>query len=166
MTNTRTPSAAMLDRRAFIALSAAATSALCAAGLAGCENDLAEAPAEDGGALDGGAWLPVVCWAHCGGKCGLKALVKDGAVIRLKTDDAHEDTQDYPQHRACLRGRARRMDVFSADRIKYPMKRKHWQPGGGDASHGNLRGIDEWERISWDEALDTIAGEITRIKET
>ena len=165
MTELRTPSAITLDRRSFIALSAAATSALCAASLAGCENDLAEAPAENGTASQDETWLPVVCWAHCGGKCGLKALVKDGAVIRLKTDDTHEDDQDYPQHRACLRGRARRMDVFSADRIKYPMKRKHWQPGGGENSHGDMRGVDEWERIGWDEALDYVADEIARIKE-
>ena len=46
------------------------------------------------------------------------------------------------------------------------MKRKHWQPGGGDNVNGDLRGIDEWERISWDEALDMVADGITRIKET
>ena len=34
------------------------------------------------------------------------------------------------------------------------MKRKSWQPGGGENAHGELRGKDEWERIGWDEALD------------
>ena len=42
--------------------------------------------------------------------------------------------------------------MFSKDRVRFPMKRKHWQPGGGDNVNGDLRGIDEWERISWDEA--------------
>lgn len=49
------------------------------------------------------------------------------------------------------------------ERLKYPMKRKHWQPGGGDNVNGDLRGEDEWERISWDEALDLVAQEMTRI---
>jgi anaerobic dimethyl sulfoxide reductase subunit A len=112
-----------------------------------------------------GEWIPVGCWAHCGSKCYLKAYVVDNTVIRLQTDDTHEDSQEFPQRRACVRGRSRRMDVFSADRIKYPMKRKSWQPGGGENAHGELRGTDEWERISWEEALDTIAKEITRIKD-
>ena len=46
------------------------------------------------------------------------------------------------------------------------MKRKNWQPGGGEAAHGELRGKDEWERISWDEALDLAATEVKRIVDT
>lgn len=79
-------------------------------------------------------WKPVVCWAHCGGKCGLKAYVKDGTVLRLKTDDTHDDSFNHPQHRACLRGRSRKFDVFSKDRVRFPMKRKHWQPGAAITS--------------------------------
>ena len=45
------------------------------------------------------------------------------------------------------------------------MKRKSWQPGGGEATHGELRGKDEWERVSWDEALDLVAQGLTRAKE-
>ena len=29
------------------------------------------------------------------------ALVKDGVVLRQKTDDSHPDSPDYPQQRAC-----------------------------------------------------------------
>ena len=47
--------------------------------------------------------------------------------------------------------------IYSPSRIKYPMKRKGWQPGGGENSNGQMRGKDEWERISWDEALDLCA---------
>ena len=46
------------------------------------------------------------------------------------------------------------------------MKRKNWQPGGGDNSNGEMRGKDEWERISWDEALTYVADEMQRIKDT
>src|SRR5690606_17266984 len=58
--------------------------------------------------------------------------------------------------------RSQRKQVFAADRLKYPMIRKHWEPGGGKKE---LRGRDEWVRISWEEALDIAASEIKRIKE-
>jgi anaerobic dimethyl sulfoxide reductase subunit A len=109
-----------------------------------------------------GKWIPVVCWHDCGGRCALKAWVVDNKVLRLKSDDTHEDSPDYPQQRACVRGRSQRMQVFAPDRLKYPMRRKHWAPGGGDKS---LRGKDEWIRISWDEALDIVVNELKRIKE-
>ena len=57
-----------------------------------------------------------------------------------------------------------RMRVYSENRIKYPMKRKHFDPNG--ERHPELRGKDEYVRISWDEALDLVAGEIKRIRET
>jgi len=41
------------------------------------------------------------------------------------------------------------------------MKRKNWEPGGGKKE---LRGVDEWVRISWDEALDIVASELKRIQ--
>ena len=46
------------------------------------------------------------------------------------------------------------------------MKRKHWQPGGGENVHGELRGKDEWERITWDEAIEISAAELKRIADT
>ena len=108
-----------------------------------------------------GVWKTAACWHNCGSRCLNKVLVKDGVVIRQKTDDTHTDSPDYPQQRGCLRGRSQRRQVFNADRLKYPMKRKNWAPGGGKKE---LRGKDEWVRISWDEALDHIASEIKRIK--
>lgn len=107
-----------------------------------------------------GVWKTAACWHNCGSRCLNKVLVKDGVVIRQKTDDTHPDSPDFPQQRGCLRGRSQRHQVFSADRLKYPMKRKHWKPGGGKKE---LRGRDEWVRISWDEALDAVASEIKRI---
>ena len=45
-------------------------------------------------------------------------------MVRQKTDDSHADSFDCPQQRGCLRGRSLRQQVYNADRIKYPMKRK------------------------------------------
>lgn len=109
-----------------------------------------------------GKWITAACWHNCGGRCLNKAYVVDGIVLRQKTDDTHPDSPDFPQQRACARGRAQREQVFGKDRLRYPMKRKNWAPAGGKKE---LRGRDEWVRISWDEALDIVAGEIKSIKE-
>ena len=164
---------ATLSRRGFVGASTAAAAAL----VAGCapETQLG-ASGGDGAAASSalwkvdadldesqqGEWVPVPCWHSCGGKCLLKAYVVDGVVTRVKTDDVYEDTLETFQNRACPRGRSQRATVFGADRLKYPMKRKNWQPGG-DSINGHLRGEDEWERISWDEALDMVASEMRRI---
>ncbi len=112
---------------------------------------------------DEGTWIPCNCWADCGSKGFNKVLVKDGKAVRMGTDETHPDSPNCPQLRSCARGRSLRGMVFGADRIKYPMKRKGWQPGGGENSNGQMRGRDEWERISWDEAYRYIADEIERI---
>ena len=152
-----------LSRRGFVRASAVAAATLAAAGgLSACANTVQEAGTEQGVTEE--KWVPVACWHGCSTRmCVNKALVKDGVVIRQKSDDTHEDTVERPQHRGCLRGRSQRKQVFGADRLKYPMKRKHWEPlTGGDKS---LRGKDEWERITWDEALDYVAAELKNVIE-
>ena len=52
--------------------------------------------------------------------------------------------------------------VYSPDRLLYPMKRVDFDPKG--ERNCENRGISGYERISWDEALDIVAGEITRVK--
>lgn len=146
-----------LSRRKFIKASTAAAASLS---LVGCGNTLTTANAGKV-ANPEGTWVTAACWHNCGGRCLNKALVVDGVVVRQKTDDTHPDSPDYPQQRACIRGRSQRQQVFGADRLKYPMRRKNWAPGGGKKE---LRGKDEWVRISWDEALDAISSEIKRIK--
>lgn len=148
-----------LSRRKFLMASAAGAASLT---LPGCSSNSLIDVGADASAINGeGQWVSAACWHNCGGRCLNKAFVVDGVVVRQKTDDTHEDSPDYPQQRGCHRGRSQRHHVFGADRIKYPMKRKNWEPGGGNKE---LRGIDEWERISWEEALDLVAGELKRIK--
>lgn len=88
------------------------------------------------------------CCHDCGGRCTLKAHVKDGKIIRFETDNG-----EGPQLRACLRGRAYRQKVYHPDRLKYPMRRI------------GERGEGRFERISWDEALDIVANKMKEIKE-
>ncbi len=149
-----------LTRRSFLKWSAAlgGTAALAGGlsyGLKAAEKAAAQAE---------GKWTPVACWHNCGGRCANYAFVQDGVVIRQKTDDTHPDSPNFPQQRGCARGRSQRRQVFGADRLKYPMKRAHFEPGGGGDK--SLRGRDEWVRISWDEALDLVAAELRRIYDT
>lgn len=109
-----------------------------------------------------GEWITAACWHNCGGRCLLKAQVVDGVVKRIRSDDFSEENENMTQLRACTRGYSKRQQVLGADRLKYPMKRKNWEPGGGNRE---LRGKDEWVRISWEEALDIVASETKRIKE-
>ena len=177
MTASEKISGASVSRRSFVGAAAAACTLLAA----GCapQSQLSETGGKDDAEqhaestlpadLDeskNGEWVPVPCWMSCGGKCLLKAHVVDGIVTRIKTDDVYEDTIETFQNRGCPRGRSQRKHIFGADRLKYPMKRKNWQPGGGDNINGDLRGKDEWERISWDEAYDLIATEMKRIYDT
>jgi len=156
LTKTLTESA--LSRRSFLKWSAAMGGAAALAG--GVKYGL---KAAEGAALQQpeDKWVTAACWHNCGGRCLIKAQVSDGIVTRVKTDDTHPDSPDFPQQRGCARGRSQRMQAFSADRLKYPMKRKNWEPGGGNKE---LRGKDEWVRISWDEALDIVASEFKRAK--
>jgi len=56
--------------------------------------------------------------------------------------------------------------VYSTNRIKYPLKRVDWEPGGDTAKiNSENRGISKYERISWDEAEDIIVSEVKRLQE-
>ena len=157
------------SRRDFLKGSMAATAAVAGLGAVSRESRLATAETvaskEHAPIVDhdeGGKWIAAACWHNCGGRCMNKVLMKDGVVVRQKTDDTHPDSPDYPQQRGCIRGKAQQQQCFGADRLKYPMKRKHWSP---EEPNGELRGRDEWERISWDEAIKYVADQYKTIKE-
>ncbi len=161
-----------LSRRGFLKWSTAAAS--LAAGLTACSKDDGGETVVMGGSeisdnpdpvLKGGKWVTVPCPECPRFRCVNRAYVVDGIPVRQKTQDDHPFTTEYPQYRSCIKGRAMKWSVFSPDRIKYPMKRKNWKPGGTD-HHPELRGKDEWVRITWAEALSLTAQEFKRISET
>jgi anaerobic dimethyl sulfoxide reductase subunit A len=109
-------------------------------------------PVAGNGALE--RLVRVGCPAHnCGGRCLLVAHVNDGAITRLDADD-RPDTLAAPQLRACVRGRAYLRRQYHPGRLQYPLKRV------------GERGDGKFEPISWDEALDMLAGHMRRVKET
>jgi len=89
---------------------------------------------------------------NCGGRCVLHAHVKDGKILKLTTDSPTDDSQDVPLC-ACVKGLQYHKTFLSDQRLKYPMKRI------------GARGEGKFARISWEEALDTIASEWIRIRD-
>ncbi|MDT3621299.1 dimethylsulfoxide reductase subunit A [Cronobacter malonaticus] len=92
------------------------------------------------------------CTVNCGSRCPLRMHVVNGEIRYVETDNTSGDDYDgLHQVRACLRGRSMRRRVYNPDRLKYPMKRV------------GKRGEGKFVRISWDEALDTIAQGMKRV---
>ena len=85
----------------------------------------------------------------CHGGCGVLVYVKDGKVAKIAGDP------DCPINHGtlCSKGLASAQLAYHPDRLTYPVKRL------GPKGNGN------WERISWSEALDTIAERILGYKE-
>ena len=163
---------ATLDRRHFVATTTAALAALC---LSACsaqdkkgENEKTEDVLEESSLVnpidwDAGEWKAGSCIHGCGNRCANLAYVVDGVVLTQQSIHAREDTLDFPIKKPCLRGLSQRKRIYDAARLRYPMKRKNWEPLTGGKKE--LRGSDEWERISWDEAIAYVADEIKNARE-
>jgi anaerobic selenocysteine-containing dehydrogenase len=85
----------------------------------------------------------------CHGGCGVLVYVKDGKVAKIAGDP------DCPVNHGtlCSKGIASAQLAYHPDRLTYPVRRKGTKASG------------KWERISWDEALDTIAERILHYKD-
>jgi len=103
--------------------------------------------------------------------------VKNGKIIRVTPIDlTDEDAESYtitargqkfsPPRRSTVAPYAIgwKSLVYSKDRLLYPMKRVDFNVNG-ERNFAN-RGISGYERISWDEALDIVSGEIMRLRTT
>ena len=86
--------------------------------------------------------IRTVCPAHCGiDACGILAQVREGRVVKVEP----ADFPDPRYRRICLRGLSSPEITYHPDRLQYPLKRT------------GARGQGKFQRITWDEALDTIA---------
>jgi anaerobic selenocysteine-containing dehydrogenase len=84
----------------------------------------------------------------CHNSCGVLLYTKDGKLEKVEGDplDPHSNGK------LCIRCLNMPEAVNHADRLKYPLKRV------------GKRGENKWERISWDEAYDTIEKKVKEIK--
>ncbi len=94
------------------------------------------------------------CTVNCGSRCPLRMHVKNGEITWVETDTTGCDEYGAHQVRACLRGRSMKQRIYHEDRLLHPMKRV------------GKRGDGEFEKISWDEAFDTIADNLKRVIQT
>lgn len=85
----------------------------------------------------------------CNAGCGVLVHMSNGKPIKVEGDP------DNPVNRGtlCVKGEASLEHLYHPDRLKHPLKRV------------GERGEGKWQQITWDEALDTIATELTRTKE-
>ncbi|MBM4263045.1 MAG: formate dehydrogenase [Deltaproteobacteria bacterium] len=91
--------------------------------------------------------VPTICF-NCEAACGLVAVIeKDTNKIRR-----FEGNPEHPGSRGrnCAKGPATLNQVTDPERIRYPLKRV------------GKRGEGKWERVSWDEVLDDIAGRVRK----
>jgi anaerobic dimethyl sulfoxide reductase subunit A len=90
--------------------------------------------------------IRTLCNSHCGGACEMKVHVRGNRIVRIEADD-----QDN-RPKMCARGHAYRQRVYAPDRLLYPLKRT------------GKRGSGAFARVSWDEALETVAAAMKRVK--
>jgi anaerobic selenocysteine-containing dehydrogenase len=106
--------------------------------------------------------------------------VKDGKIVRIRPLhlDWKYDIKRFNPWTFKVRGKvfkpliktapppfalAYKKRVYSPNRIKYPLKRVDWNPGGERNTQN--RGKSKYQRISWDEAAELVTSELKRVKE-
>lgn len=143
-----------ISRRTLVKSTAIGSLALAAGGIAlpfGLKSAAAAVQTANQPAEDKVVWG--ACSVNCGSRCALRLHVRDDEVYWVETDNTGEDVYGNHQVRACLRGRSIRRRINHPDRLNYPMKRV------------GKRGEGKFERITWEEALDTIAASLKSVVE-
>lgn len=87
---------------------------------------------------------------ECESACPVKVTVREGKVVKVSRGEA----VDPYYNRICLRGMSHVQNIYNENRLKYPMRRT------------GERGSGEFERISWDEAIDEVTTKFKEIQET
>lgn len=85
----------------------------------------------------------------CIANCGVIAHVKNGQVVKLEGNPA----DPMSKGRMCAKGLSGINALYHPNRNKYPMVRV------------GARGEGRWKRVTWDEALDKVAGMLMEIRE-
>lgn len=135
-----------LKRRDFIKATAiTGIAAACSGSLKG----FMQGKSADETAKNGDTKIIRTCCRGCIGKCGMLAHVKNGRLIKLEGDP----DQPMTKGKVCAKGLAGLQALYNPNRNKYPMIRV------------GARGENKWKRISWEEAIDTIARKLMEIRE-
>ncbi|MBD0379976.1 molybdopterin oxidoreductase family protein [Paenibacillus sedimenti] len=84
--------------------------------------------------------FPSVCSLDCPDQCGLLLHKQDGKIVKIEGDPSHPVTQGA----ICNKVRNMTARIYDPKRLQYPLKRI------------GRKGENKFERITWDEAIDTI----------
>lgn len=129
-----------LTRRRFLGATGAVAATAAIAGVGGVT--LVSAAVGDQPANAQEQEMTVCCLGNCSGGCILSATVRDGRVCDLKN---RELINDRGRENICQRGASNVYRLYSDRRILYPLRRV------------GERGANEFERISWDEAMTELS---------
>ena len=88
------------------------------------------------------------CPHDCPDACGVLITIEDGRATKIQGDPSHPVTRGF----LCAKVSKYLDRVYSPDRVLYPMRRT---TAKGEKS--------QWQRISWDAALDEIATQFQKI---
>ncbi|MBB3868922.1 molybdopterin oxidoreductase family protein [Parageobacillus toebii NBRC 107807] len=94
--------------------------------------------------------FPSVCPLDCPDQCGLLVHKQDGKIVKIQGDPNHPVTKGN----ICNKVRNMTERIYDPKRLKYPMKRT------------GAKGEGKFERISWDEAIETITAKWKELIET
>ena len=103
------------------------------------------------GVYDEGTWLPSGC-AGCTTWCPVTVNLVKGRVTKVQGNPLAKTTGGA----ACVRSNLAIQQLYDPDRIRYPMKRTNPRKGRNEDPG--------FVRISWDEAMDTIADRIMELR--
>src|SRR3954468_761054 len=104
--------------------------------------------------------VKAACPHDCPDACGVLITVEDGRATRIQGDPEHPVTRGF----LCAKV-AKYLDrVYSPERVLYPVKRiADKGPNAGLRHPVTVADSRVWQRISWDEALGTIAARFRSI---
>src|SRR5581483_5175450 len=96
------------------------------------------------------------CPHDCPDACGVLITVEDGRATKIQGDPSHPFTQGF----LCAKVTKYLDRVYSPDRVLYPMRRTAPK---GFADKSVRAANSNFQRISWDEALDEITSRFKSI---
>ncbi|MFQ5753081.1 MAG: molybdopterin-dependent oxidoreductase, partial [bacterium] len=92
--------------------------------------------------------IPSSCW-QCVSRDAIVCRVEDGRLVKIEGNPKSIRNRG----KICAKGQAGINQVYDPDRILYPMKRM------------GKRGEGKWKKISWDEALEELAGKLAKLRD-
>ena len=96
-------------------------------------------------------WVPTQC-SRCYGQCGIRVRRVNGVAVKI---EGMPETHMGAQGGLCAKGEAGLQVLYDPNRLNVPLRRTNPEKG--------LHVDPKWQEITWDEALDEIAGRLKKV---